>query len=143
MLDGVMLTNMLTHALKKRFKKIRLVEFYKRADGTKPVAEWLEQLDDDRAQSVAMGVRFFEEYPNPVVPKKFFEKVTDHIWEIKTHHGKEQFRLLSFIEDHAIIIAVHGIAKKSMELKKQEMDLAEDRRKDYLQRKSRKKNDSP
>lgn len=86
-----------------------------------------------------MGVRFFEEYPNPVVPKKFFEKVTDYIWEIKTHYGKEQFRLLAFVEDGAIIIAVHGIAKKSMGLKKQDVKLAEDRRKDYLFRKAQKK----
>jgi phage-related protein len=118
--------------------KFRTVEFYRTADGTKPVAEWLNELDDDRAQAVAMGVRFFEEYPNSVVPKKLFEKVTDHIWEIKTHYGKEQFRLLSFIENNAVIIAAHGFAKKSMDLKKQDLELAEDRRKDYLRRKTQK-----
>jgi phage-related protein len=116
-------------------KKYRIVQFYKTADGRKPVADWLNTLDDDRAQAVAMGVRFFEEYPNQVVPKKFFEKVTDHIWEIKVHYGKEQFRLLSFIENGAIIIAVHGIAKKSMNLKKQDLELAEERRKIYVQQK--------
>lgn len=120
--------------MEQRRKKHRLVEFYRTADGKKPVAEWLDQLDDDRAQAVAMGVRFFEEYPNPVVPKKFFEKVTDDIWEIKTHYGKEQFRLLSFIAGHAVVIAVHGLAKKSMDLKKQDLDLAEERRQDYLRR---------
>ena len=128
--------------LKLQRKKYRTVEFYRAADGTKPVAEWLTRLDDERAQAVAIGVRFFEEYPNPVVPKKFFEKVTDHIWEIKTHYGKEQFRLLAFVEDGAIIIAVHGIAKKSMDLKKQEVELAEERRKDYLRRKAKKEESS-
>ena len=72
-------------------RKFRRVEFYRTADGTKPVAEWLNKLDDDRAQAVAMGVRFFEEYPNAVVPRKFFEKITGHIWEIKIHYGREQF----------------------------------------------------
>lgn len=124
-------------------RKYRVVQFYKTADGKKPVAEWLNTLDDDRAQSVAMGVRFFEEYPNPVVPKKFFEKITGHIWEIKVHHGNEQFRLLSFIENDAIIIAVHGIAKKSMDLKKQDIQLAEECRKNYIQRQSRQKKESP
>ena len=121
----------------------RVVQFYKTAAGKKPVAEWLNTLDDERAQSVAMGVRFFEEYPNPVVPKKFFEKITGHIWEIKVHHGNEQFRLLSFIENDAIIIAVHGIAKKSMDLKKQDLQLAEERRKNYIQRQSQQKKESP
>ena len=124
-------------------RKYRVVQFYKTAAGKKPVAEWLNTLDDERAQSVAMGVRFFEEYPNPVVPKKFFEKITEHIWEIKVHHGNEQFRLLSFIENDAIIIAVHGIAKKSMDLKKQDLQLAEERRKNYIQRQSQQKKESP
>jgi phage-related protein len=124
-------------------RKYRVVQFYKTADGKKPVAEWLNALDDERAQSVAMGVRFFEEYPNPVVPKKFFEKTTAHIWEIKVHHGNEQFRLLSFIENDAIIIAVHGFAKKSMDLKKQDLQLAEERRKNYIQRQSQQKKESP
>ncbi len=90
-----------------------------------------------------MGVRFFEEYPNPVVPKKFFEKVTDHIWEIKVHYGKEQYRPLSFIENGAIIIAVHGVAKKSMGLKKQDLELAEERRKIYVKQKQLQKKESP
>jgi hypothetical protein len=30
--------------------KLRLVEFYRTADGTKPVAEWLDSLDEERAQ---------------------------------------------------------------------------------------------
>jgi phage-related protein len=124
-------------------KKYRIVQFYKTADGSKPVAEWLHTLDDDRAPAVAMGVRFFKEYPNPVVPKKFFEKVTDHIWEIKVHYGKEQYRLLSFIENGAIIIAVHGIAKKSMGLKKQDLELAEERRKLYVKQKQLQKQESP
>ena len=124
-------------------KKYRIVQFYKTADGRKPVAEWLNTLDDERAQAIAMGVRFFEEYPNPVVPKKFFEKVTDHIWEIKVHYGKEQYRLLSFIENDAIIIAVHGIAKKSMDLKKQDLELAEERRKIYVKQKQLQKKESP
>ena len=128
--------------LKAGRRKYRTVEFYQTEDGTKPVAEWLNQLDDERAQAVAIGVRFFEEYPNPVVPKKFFEKITEHIWEIKTHFGKEQFRLLAFVEDGAIIIAVHGIAKKSMDLKKQEVKLAEERRKDYLHRNPQRKKTS-
>jgi phage-related protein len=117
-------------------RKFRIVTFYKTADGRKPVGDWLQGLDDERAQAVAIGLRFFEEYPNPVVPKKFFEKVTDHIWEIKCHYGKEQFRLLAFPDGDAVVIAVHGFAKKSMDLKDRDLELAEERRKDYLRRKS-------
>lgn len=125
--------------MKVEGQKFRIVQFYRNADGTKPVAEWLNGLDDERAQSIAIGVKFFEEYPNPVVPKKFFEKISEDIWEIKVHHGNEQFRLLAFMDDHSVVVAVHGFAKKSMGLKKQDVDLAEDRRKLHFERKKQKK----
>ena len=115
--------------------KLRQVVFYRTAGGKKPVGEWLNDLDDERAQSVAMGIRFFEEYPLPVVPAKFFEKVSEHIWEIKCHHGKEQFRVLAFVDGEAVVIAVVGLEKKSQKLSQQMIKLADDRRKDHLARK--------
>ncbi len=115
-------------------KKLRTVEFYKRADGTKPVSEWLETLDDARAQSVAICIKFFEEYPSLVVPSDIIEKVNPHVWEIRAHHGKEQFRLYCF-RDEALIVAAVGVQKKWKKARKSDLDLAEDRRKDHFQRK--------
>lgn len=113
--------------------KFRRVEFFRKADGSKPVAEWLNSLDDDRAQAVAMGIRFFEEYPGQV-PKKFFEKISEHIWEIKTHRGKEQFRILAFPYGDAIVVAVLADAKKTRKLDRDLIDLAEDRYAEYVAR---------
>jgi phage-related protein len=115
-------------------QKLRIVEFYKTADGTKPVSEWLDTLDDERAQAVAIGVKFFEEYPSLAVPKKIFEKVTPHIWEIKAHYGDEQFRLYAF-RDTALVIAAVGVQKKWQKARQADLDLADQRRKDYFQRK--------
>ena len=95
-----------------------------------------ESYGHDQTQSVAIGIRFFEEYPESVVPTKIFEKVSPHIWEIKVHHGKEQFRLLAFKDTNTIVIAAHGFAKKSRKLRQQDIDLAEARRTDHLQRKA-------
>ena len=110
------------------------MEFYKTATGDKPVADWLNSLTEAVAQSVAAGIRFFEEYPGPVLPEKLFEKVSQHIWEIKLHHGKDQYRLLSFTVGGRIVIAVHAVSKKSMPLKRQDIELAEQRRRDYARR---------
>ncbi len=115
-------------------KKFRLVEFYKAEDGTKPVSEWLNTLDDERAQAVAMDVKFFEEYPSLAVPNKIFEKITPNIWEIKAHYGDEQFRLYSF-KDEALVIAAVGVHKKWQKARKSDLDLAEDRRKGHFRRK--------
>jgi hypothetical protein len=117
-------------------EKHRIVEFYRTADGTKPVSDWLDDLDDERAQAVAMGVKFFEEYPSLVVPTKIFEKVRGEIWEIKAHYGKEQFRLYSF-KDDALVIAAVGVEKKWRKARNTDVELAEKRRKDHLARKKR------
>ncbi len=96
-----------------RSLKLHTVVFYATTDDRRPVEEWLDSLDDARAEAVAMGIKFFEEYPNPIVPAKFFEKVAGtHLWEIKCHYGKEQYRLLAFMEGNSIIIATHGFSKK-------------------------------
>lgn len=120
--------------------KFRRVEFFRKADGSKPVAEWLNSLDDDRAQAVAIGIRFFEEFPGPV-PTKFFEKVSEHIWEIKTHRGKEQFRVLSFLDPDrgSIVIAAVGDAKKTRRLDQDLINLAEDRYREFLSRRKPKR----
>jgi phage-related protein len=118
-------------------EKRRIVEFYRTANGAKPVAEWLDGLDDERAQAVAMGVKFFEEYPDNTVPTKFFEKIRGEIWEIKAHHGKEQFRLYSFW-DGTLVVAAVGVQKKWQKARIADLDLAEQRRRDHFNRKKSK-----
>ncbi len=86
----------------------------------------------------ARSPKRIEEYPDAVVPTKIFEKVTDEIWEIKVHHGKEQFPLLSFPDGRSVIIAVHGLAKKTRTLLDRDLELAKRRRAEYLARKKRK-----
>lgn len=85
-----------------------------------------------------MGVKFFEEYPSLVIPSDLFEKVNPHIWEIKAHHGKEQFRLYSF-KDEALVIAAVGVQKKWQKARKSDLELAQERRKDHFDRKKPKK----
>jgi phage-related protein len=101
------------------------------------VIDWLDTLDDERAQSVLIGLRFFEEYPAALLPSKFFEKVSPHLWEIKVHHGQEQFRLLAFLEGASVVVAAHAFAKKSMRLKPRDLRLAELRRRDHFERKTK------
>lgn len=88
--------------------------------------------------AVAMGVKFFEEYPSLVVPKKFFEKVRGEIWEIKAHYGKEQFRLYAF-KDDALVIAAVGVAKKWQQARNADLALADERRKEHFARRPKQK----
>lgn len=134
--NGLMARQTTQSSLRWVSAKRRVVEFYRTQMGEKPVRAWLNELPVEKQKSVAMGLMFFEAYPEPIVPKKLFEKVkgSDSIWEIKLHHGDEQIRLLSFLEENSVIIAAVGVAKKSQKLKKQDIELAEARRKAYFAR---------
>ena len=68
------------------------------------------------------------------MPTKFFEKVRGEIWEIKTHYGREQFRLYAF-KDDALVIAAVGVEKKWQKARNAHIELADERRKDHFARK--------
>jgi phage-related protein len=71
------------------------------------------------------------------VPVQYFKKLksTDGIWEVRARVGSNSFRLLGFIDNDEYIILTNGFAKKSQKTPKQEIELAEQRKADYLSRK--------
>jgi len=70
------------------------------------------------------------------IPKQYFKKLsgTDNIWEVRVKDGKEIFRLLGFWKDSKFIILVHAFKKKSQQIKKSDLKLAERRKREYLMR---------
>lgn len=68
-----------------------------------------------------------------VVSGKIFKNVTRHIWEIKAHYGDEQFRLYAF-KDEALVIAAVGVQKKWQKVRQSDLDLVEQRRREYFLR---------
>lgn len=74
------------------------------------------------------------------VPSQYFKKLvnTDDIWEVRVNVGSNTFRLLGFFDQNNLIILTNGFAKKTQKTPSQEIELAEQRKRDYL---SRKQND--
>lgn len=68
------------------------------------------------------------------VDKELFEKLNDHIWEIRTIFNGFKYRLFCFWDPttRAMIVATHGIVKKTQKVPAQEIAKAEAIRKDYL-----------
>jgi phage-related protein len=91
-----------------------------------PVAGFLDSLDKRQAQKVTWVLRLVEELA--VVPAKYFKKLSgfEDVWEVRIDFGSDTFRLLGFFD---------GPGKKTQKVPKQAIDLAQERRKDYLRRK--------
>ena len=108
------------------------VHFYKTATGKYPVEEFLDSLTSKQSQKVTWVLNLIEELPS--VPQKYFKKLvnTDDIWEVRVAFGGNIFRLLGFVENGQLVMLNHAFQKKSQKTPRQEIKIAEQRKRDYL-----------
>jgi len=108
--------------------------FYETETGEKPVEQFLDSLDGRQAQKVIWVMKLIKEHEK--VPTTYFKKLkaTDDIWEVRAQLGNNTFRLLGFINDGNLIILTNGFQKKIQKTPKSEIELAEKRKKKYLER---------
>ena len=117
---------------------MRTIDFYRTPSSRCPVEEFLDSLTGKQAQKAAWTLQLIEELD--IVPAQYFEKLaqTDDIWEVRVQYGGDIFRLLGFFDGAALIILTNGFAKKTLKTPPNEIRLAEQRKRDYLQRKDEK-----
>lgn len=67
---------------------------------------------------------------------RLFKKVTEELWEFRTRYGGNQYRLLGFWDKRntrdTLVIATHGLIKKSDRLPRNELEKAMRIRMAYL-----------
>jgi phage-related protein len=113
---------------------VREIRFYQSPSGRSPVEEFLDSLPGKQAQKVVWVLRLVEELER--VPEQYLKKLTgtEGLWEVRAQHGGDTFRLLGFFDGPRLVVLVSGFAKKSEKTPRQEIALAEERRRDYLSR---------
>ena len=114
---------------------MRTVNFYRTKSGNCPVEDFLDSLSGKQAQKVVWVLRLIEELD--IVPVQYLKKLvnTDDIWEVRIQFGGSIFRLLGFFDGATLLILTNGFAKKSQKTPRQEIDLATQRKNEYLSRK--------
>ena len=117
---------------------MREIVFYRLPSGKSPVEEFLDSLSSKQAQKVAWVLQLIEELP--VVPSNYLKNLvnTDGILEVRARAGHEIFRLLGFRDGKTLVVLTNGFRKKMQKTPRQEIQLAEERKKDYLNRKRKK-----
>ncbi|MEX6686900.1 type II toxin-antitoxin system RelE/ParE family toxin [Danxiaibacter flavus] len=72
---------------------------------------------------------------------KLFKKLRDEIWEFRTKYGNLQYRLLAFWDqsspERTLVIATHGIIKKTDKMPSKEIEKAISIRKRYFEQNSK------
>lgn len=114
---------------------MRDVIFYRSAKGDEPVREFLDSLNSKNAQKIIWVLALVENMR--IVPKQYFKKLvgTEDICEVRIDSANDTFRLLGFFDSGNLIILTNGFTKKTERTPKNEIRIAEERKRDYLSRK--------
>jgi phage-related protein len=113
---------------------VRIIQFYRTTSGRNPIEEFLDSLPDRDAQKVTWVLRLVERLD--LVPQQYFKKLvgTEDLWEIRPQISGNHYRLLGFFDGPQLLILTNGFMKKRQKTPRQEIELANKRRADYLQR---------
>jgi len=113
---------------------MREIHFYRTKSGNCPVEEFFDTLSDKQVEKVLWVLRIVRDID--FVPREYLKKLvnTDNIWEIRVKSGGNIFRILGFFYKIKIIILTNGFMKKTQKTPSKEIKIAQDRKKDYLER---------
>lgn len=101
--------------------------------------EFLENLDDKTREKIYYNIKK-SQFVND---NELFKKLNDFIWEFRTLYKSKAYRLLSFWDktggNETLVIATHGILKKTQRTPPREIKKAEEIRRQYLESKRQKR----
>ncbi len=97
--------------------------------------DFIQKQNLKTRKKIFQNIRRAEYQPDP----KFFKKLTDEIWEFRTLYSGIQYRLLAFWDKEdkieTLVLATHGIVKKTNKVDKKEIDKADKIRITYFKNK--------
>ncbi|MEO7119933.1 MAG: type II toxin-antitoxin system RelE/ParE family toxin [Ginsengibacter sp.] len=98
--------------------------------------DFLENLDNKTREKIYYNIRKAQ-IVNDV---ELFKKLNEFIWEFRTLYSGKAYRLFSFWDKSkkvdTLVIATHGIIKKTQKTPPTEIKKAEDIRKGYMAKKN-------
>ena len=109
------------------------VELYEDADGDKPVEEFLLSLDV-KMRAKLLGILEILQEKGNLLREPYSKHLEDGIFEIRGKVGTDISRVLYFFFYDRKIILTNGFIKKSQKTPKKEIQMAKNRRHDYIER---------
>jgi phage-related protein len=101
--------------------------------------DFLNALDDKAREKIYYNIKKSQF----IVDNELFKKLTDFIWEFRTLYNSKAYRLFAFwdktAEQDVVVIATHGILKKTQKTPPKEIKKADEIRKQYQLNKLKKK----
>jgi len=100
--------------------------------------EFLETLDEKTREKIYYNIRKSQ----CIQDSELFAKLNDFIWEFRTLYNSKSYRIFAFWDDveeqKVLVIATHGILKKTQKTPPKEVEKAEEIRRQYMNSKNSK-----
>ncbi|MFD2552729.1 type II toxin-antitoxin system RelE/ParE family toxin [Bizionia sediminis] len=104
----------------------------------KEVFEFLDGIDKKARNKILFNI----DRAKVKTDNALLKKLTSDIWEFRTLYNKKQYRLFAFWDKTdnkvTIVIATHGIVKKTQKTPKKEIDKATEMMNKYFESKNKK-----
>ncbi len=111
----------------------REIFFYRTINDKCPVKDFLDSQPGKIANKITWVLGLIESLK--IIPQEYFKKIAKEIWEVRIQFGNNIYRILGFFDGNRIIVLNHAFTKKTQKTPRKEIEIAEERRKDYLRRK--------
>ncbi|OYU82912.1 MAG: addiction module toxin RelE [Flavobacterium sp. BFFFF2] len=97
---------------------------------------FLETLEEKARMKMYYNIKKAQYVNDP----ELFKKLNDNIWEFRTLYNSKAYRLFSFWDKsdgkETLVVATHGVVKKSQKTPPKEIEKAEEIRKQFLANKT-------
>ena len=98
------------------------------------VIDFFEIIEEKARDKIIFNIHKARKTNDP----KLFKKLTDEIWEFRTQYNKKQYRLFAFWdktkETKTLVVATHGIIKKTQKTPTKEILKAKELMKKYFEK---------
>ena len=119
----------------KQRVKVRLYKliFYTTERGDSPIDDFLDRLNKKSQAKVAAHLSLLEEQ-GPNLKRPYTDVVRGKIRELRIQQSSNQYRILFFFQVRDQIVLAHAFTKTTRRLNEKDIELAEKRMQDWIQR---------
>ena len=109
------------------------VWFYQTVRGESPIEDFLTELPTKAQAKCVAYIEQLEEHGFNL-PRSFIAKVKGHIWELRPGWAGTEYRFFYVAMVGRRLVVLHAIKKKSQKVKSKDIELAEARYVDVIER---------
>jgi phage-related protein len=106
---------------------------YEKADGTKPVKEFLDKLPEKHHAKALRDIDVLEKY-GTALTEPHVKHIKGKLWELRIKSASDISRVFYFVHIGKNIVLLHGFVKKTQKTPNKEIETANNYLADYQRR---------